>query len=127
MSTMDGFALWLERFSDAWRRGDPDAVAELFAVGAMYQDAPFSDPLYGIDAIRDYWVQGVRHSRRDAEFAAETLAVGRVAGIAHWRAEFTSEPAEHRVRLDGILAATLDDEGRCTEFREWWHRLEDHD
>ncbi len=126
MSTMEGFDLWLQRFADAWRSGDPDAVAGLFAAGALYQDAPFSDPLEGIDAIRDYWAQGVRHSRGDAEFQADVLAVGDGAGIAHWRAEFTSEPAEHRVQLDGILVARLDDAGRCTEFREWWHRLEGH-
>ena len=121
---MDQFKLWLERLADAWRAGDPDAVADLFAPGAQYHDGPFSAPLEGVEAIRDYWAQGVRHSRRDVEFEFEALAAREDAGIAHWRAEFTSEPAEHRVQLDGILVASIDADGRCTEFREWWHRLE---
>lgn len=123
---MDRFQLWLAKFSDAWRTGDPDAVADLFAADASYQDGPFSDPLEGVAAIRDYWAQGARHSRRDVEFRAAALAVHEDVGVAHWRAEFTSEPAEHRVQLDGILVATLDRSGLCTGFREWWHRIEDH-
>lgn len=123
---MDRFKLWLDGFASAWRLGDADAIADLFAPGASYQDSPFSEPIEGVEAIRDYWVQGVRHSRGDAVFEADALATSEDAGLAHWRAEFTSEPAEHRVQLDGILMATLDAEGRCTDFREWWHRLEDH-
>jgi hypothetical protein len=121
---MEPFTLWLERFSDAWRLGDPDAVDDLFAPGATYQDSPFSAPLDGVDAIRAYWREGGRHSRRDVEFAAEALAARGDTGVAHWRAEFTSEPLGHRVELDGILVATIDAAGRCTSFREWWHRLE---
>lgn len=123
---MDRFDLWLTRYSEAWRLGDADAVGELFAPGARYQDTPFSPPFEGREAIRAYWEQGVRHSRRDVGFAAERLAASDDALIAHWWGEFTSEPSVHRVQLDGILIAVVDADGLCTDFREWWHRLEDH-
>jgi uncharacterized protein (TIGR02246 family) len=123
---VERFTLWLNRYADAWRAGDPDAVVELFTPGALYQDSPFSEPFKGSEAIREYWAQGVRHSKRDVEYEAQALATGDDVGLAHWHAEFTSEPAEHRVRLDGILMAKVDDSGRCRDFREWWHRLEDH-
>ena len=61
-----------------------------------------------------------------ARAALEALAFDDDAGIAHWHAEFTTLPAEHHVALDGILMATLDAEGRCTDLREWWHRVEEH-
>ncbi len=123
---MDRFTLWLDRYAAAWTLGDADAVAELFAPAARYQDSPFNEPLEGREAIHDYWARAVRHSKRDVAYEAQVLAVGEDVGLAHWRGEFTSEPLEHRVQLDGILAATLDDDGLCTDFREWWHRLEDH-
>jgi hypothetical protein len=31
-------------------------------------------------------------------------------------------PSGEIVRLDGILMATFDGTGVCTEFREWWGR-----
>jgi hypothetical protein len=123
---MERFQLWLDRYADAWRHGDPEAVDDLFAPGARYQESPFAEPIEGVEAIRAYWARGVAHSRADVVYEAQALAVGEEAGVAHWRAEFTSEPAEHRVVLDGVLAATVGGDGRCTSFREWWHRLEDH-
>jgi len=124
---VDRFKLWLNRYADAWRAGDPDALVGLFAPDARYQDSPFSEPLEGRAAIGDYWAQGVRHSKRDAEYEAQALAVSDEVGLAHWHAEFTSAPAEHRVELDGILMAAIDEHGQCTSLREWWHRLESHD
>jgi len=126
---VERFKLWLNRYADAWRVGDPDAIVELFAPEALYQDSPFSEPLRGREAIRAYWAQGARHSKRDVEYAAEALAADADTGLglAHWHAEFTSAPVEHRVELDGILMAAIGEDGRCTSFREWWHRLESHD
>ena len=126
VNPMERFTLWLERFGDAWRHRDPDAVTALFAPGARYQDSPFAEPLDGVEAILDYWRSASRHSGDDVEFHAEVLAFDEDAGIAHWHAEFTAVPAEHHVALDGILLATLDAQGRCTDLREWWHRVEEH-
>lgn len=122
---MERFTLWLERFGDAWRHRDPAAVDELFSPAARYQDNPFGEPLDGVDAIRGYWETASRHSGDDVEFTAKALAFDDDAGLAHWHAEFTAKPADRHVALDGILIATLDAEGRCTDLREWWHRLEE--
>jgi hypothetical protein len=27
------------------------------------------------------------------------------------------------MELDGIFLVKLDTDGKCTEFREWWHRI----
>ena len=123
---MERFTLGLERFGDAWRHRDPEAIGDLFSPSARYQDTPFAEPLDGRDDIRDYWTRAGRHSADDVEFHAEPLAFDDNAGIAHWHAEFTTLPAEHHVALDGILMATLDAQGRCTDLREWWHRVEEH-
>ncbi len=124
---MEGFKLWLNRYADAWRLGDPDAIVDLFAPDARYQDSPFSEPLEGRAAIREYWAQGARHSKHDVEYEAEALATADEGGLAHWHAEFTSAPVENRVELDGILIAAIDEHGECTSFREWWHRIESHE
>ncbi len=123
---MERFELWLNRYADAWTHGDPDAVTELFAPGARYHETPFAEPLEGVEAIRAYWAQAVRHSRRDVAFAASPLAFDEGTGIARWHGQFTAVPTEHTVMLDGILIVELDANGRCAEFREWWHRIEDH-
>jgi hypothetical protein len=45
-------------------------------------------------------------------------------GIARWWATFTRTPSQKRVQLDGIFVCTMDEQGRCRLFQEWWHRQE---
>lgn len=45
-------------------------------------------------------------------------------GIAHWHGSYTPVDRETRLELDGILLVSLDDEGRCRDFREWSDRRE---
>jgi hypothetical protein len=43
-------------------------------------------------------------------------------GIARWRGSYTPADDEARIELDGILLVSLDEEGRCRDFREWSNR-----
>jgi len=40
-------------------------------------------------------------------------------GIARWWVSF-DVPGEG-IDLEGIFLVTLDEAGRCTDFREWWN------
>ena len=116
------FGGWLDAYGRAWETGDPEAAAELFTEDAAYHETPFDEPMEGRAEISEYW-SGVPRFQEDIRFSYEVLAASE--GIAHWSADFLRLPARTPVRLDGILLAKLDAGGRCTEFREWWHRLEE--
>ena len=51
----------------------------------------------------------------EAAFSAQVLGAGDTYGVAHWRV------ASRDRALDGVLVAALDDRGRCTSLRQWWH------
>ena len=116
------FKGWLEAYGRAWEAGDPEAAAELFAEDAAYHESPFDEPMRGREEITDYWSE-VPRSQDEVRFSYEILATSQEQGIAHWSASFMRLPDRTPVELDGILLAKLND-GRCTEFREWWHRRE---
>lgn len=118
------FRNWLDAYGRAWQTGDAKAVMTLFAPGASYHETPFDPPLVGLDAIHDYWKAGAGQSQADVVFTYEPLSVTGDGGVAHWTATFVRVPSGAAVRLDGVLVARFDAAGRCTEFREWWHREE---
>ena len=91
---MDPIALtrWLERYGDAWERKDTDAFTDLFTADARYYWTPFQRKI-GREAI--------------AEAFRGAVANQRATGKA--------------VDLDGVLIVTYGPDGRCSEFREWWH------
>jgi hypothetical protein len=78
------------------------------------------DPLRGRDAIRTATERAISE-QEDIHFGHEPLAVtpdGR--GIARW---WVSTRGLDKTIEDneGICLVTLDADGRCTDFREWWN------
>jgi hypothetical protein len=124
MITRDGFAGWLRRYGQAWIAGDPEAAVRLFSDDAAYHETPFDPPMVGHEAIRRYWTEGAKEGQRDVAFAAQPVAFDGDTGMARWQASFVRVRSGARVELDGVLAARFAADGRCREFREWWHRRE---
>ncbi len=114
---------WLDAYGQAWETRDPQAAADLFTEEATYRETPFDEPLQGREEISGYW-SGVPRSQSDISFSYEILAITEEEGIAHWNANYTRLPTDAPVKLDGVFLVKLDANGRCTEFREWWHKQE---
>lgn len=118
------FTRWLTAYGRAWETGDAAAVVALFAPDAAYHETPFDPPMVGRGAIETYWREGAGQAQRDISFLFKVLSVTDDSGLGHWSAEFVRVPSGSRVRLDGVMAVRFDGDGRCVEFREWWHRQE---
>ena len=120
----DTFRTWLDTYGRAWETQDvtdaEDIYTVLFTERATYQVTPFDEPLSGRLAIIEYGSASLQ-SQEQLRFNYEILAVTSNVGIAHWRVSFVQLPAKKNVNLDGIFVVTFNEEGRCTEFREWWH------
>lgn len=117
-----GFAKWLDEYKTAWECGDPLKAAALFTEDATYRETPFDETMHGRDAIRRYWEEGARDAQRNIRFGYEIFAVEADAGICRWFCTFERVPSGERVEFDGIFRCVFAADGRCREFREWWHR-----
>ena len=113
-SALSDFTAWITAYGDAWEAADAEAAAALFTVAATIQPTPFDELVRGRRAIQAHLsemfgrVSGV-------SFSAQVLGAGDTYGIAHWRV------ATPDFALDGVLVAALDERGRCTSLRQWWH------
>lgn len=121
--TPHGFREWMELYGEASENGDAKAAAQLFAQDAEYYETPFDEPIIGHDNIYRYWSEASQ-SLEDVRFSYEILAVPGNLGIALWQARFASVKSGNHVALDGVFLVELDEQGKCTVFREWWHRQE---
>jgi hypothetical protein len=118
--TSGKFDRWIEAYGLAWETKDPEAAANLFVEDATYQETPFDEPMRGRAEITEYW-SSATGSQDEIRFSYEILAASAGEGIAHWGANFVRLATGTPVKIDGVLLAKLDADGRCTEFREWWH------
>ncbi len=116
------FESWLSAYKRAWEARDPEAAADLFTAEASYYETPFEEPVRGRDGILNYWSDATRY-QEGVEFSYEVLATTETGGIAHWHCEFTRPTSDSVVELDGIFLVELDADGKCIQFREWWHKI----
>ena len=114
------FTEWLTRYGDAWEASDADQLSALFVVGATYQPGPFDELIRGRRAIVERF-RALFGEWPHASFTAQVLGVGDMYGAAHWHVG-SSDRA-----VDGILLAALDEHGRCSSLRTWWHATEPAD
>lgn len=121
--TLHGFKEWMDMYGEASENGDAKAAAELFAQDAEYYEIPFDEPMIGRDSIYRYW-SGASQSLKDVRFSYEILALQGNLGIALWQGRFASVKSCNHVALDGVFLVEFDERGKCTVFREWWHRQE---
>jgi nuclear transport factor 2 (NTF2) superfamily protein len=109
---------WLEDYADAWRRGDPEVVAELFTEGAVYRSSPLREPAIGRVAISEYWRQSTSTQKDlDLRFGQPVVHGNRV--VVEWWALMRDDGSE--VTLPGCLLLRFASGGRCEELREYWH------
>ena len=121
--SMQEFEKWLDAYGAAWQDGDAEAATDLFADEAEYYETPFDDPMIGRDTIHRYCA-GAGDSQKDVRFLHESMAVVDSKGFARWQATFVRIPSGNHIELDGFLMAQFDGTGKCSVFREWWHRRE---
>ena len=124
MITFEQFERWLIGYGKAWESGNPHLAVELFTDDARYFETPFDEPMIGRQTIYRYWSDGAGQAQRDVKFTYRILSLDQNVGMAHWEATFVRIPSDQQVELNGVLLAEFDEGGKCSVFREWWHRRE---
>ena len=121
--TEAGFTEWLRAYQAAWEGRDAGAAAKLFSDDARYHWTPLVPPQQGPAEIAAAWQQAVSQ-QRDIRFTFSVFGVSGATGMATWRADFTRQPDQFKVRIEGVLSAEFAAPGLCRVFREWWHSAE---
>jgi hypothetical protein len=117
------FASWLDKLKTALDEMDGLAFAALFSSNATFYEAPFNAPRKGRAAIRSA-IDEMANLRRESRFLAQMIGIEPNVGWAMWENAFTRAGTDDPVRLEGILKARFNAKGLCTEFQQWWHKLE---
>jgi ketosteroid isomerase-like protein len=122
--TLDDLREWLDAYGQAWERQDVDASVACFSEDAEYHWGPFGEPLRGHAEIRSRTEEAVSR-QSNIVFEHELLAVtpdGR--GLAWWTLTHDIPAVGTRLQDEGVFLVTLDADGRCRKFREWWSERE---
>jgi hypothetical protein len=112
------FQGWLDRYVDAWKTYEPQAIADLWSENATYYYHPQDEPLRGRDAIVENWLENKDDAGTyDAKY--EVVAVDGDTYVAKgWSRYF--ENGQMSDEYNNIYLCRFDADGKCSEFIEYW-------
>lgn len=117
--TKQGFDKWLRRLRNAWEKRNPDIAVDLCGEKFLWHETPFDEPLKTKEQLLREWENVLNQENISVSY--EILSINKNVGIAHWSATFTRIPSKENATLDGIFKITLNKQGKCTEFHQWYN------
>ncbi len=111
---------WVEGYIRAWASNEPGDIGGLFTDDARYFTTPYREPWRGRDAIVAGWLDN-KDEPGNYTFRFEVLAVAGDLGIVRGVTRYNVAPSEY----SNLWIVRLTDDGRCSEFTEWWMEARD--
>lgn len=116
---------WLARYRNAWASDDPGEIASLFTADVRYFTAPYRDAIAGRDAVQAWWCQE-NESQIPWTFEYEVIAREDdryvVRGITRYPEG--EQGVGHGEVFHNLWLVTVGDDGRASEFIEYWMLVE---
>jgi len=121
-ATAEQIRATIERYVDAFTRGDKDGYLSLFAPDGTVEDPVGSDVCRGPVEIAGFW-DGVRNLTPTIEL--RLVGTPRVAGgEAAFAMQALPELGDAKMVVDIIDVMSFDDDGRITSLRAYWDMAE---
>jgi uncharacterized protein (TIGR02246 family) len=108
---------WIEAYVRAWETNDPQGIGDLFAEDARYYTHPFRDPWTGREAITRHWTE---HPDPPGSWKADYRAVAVTGNTGVVRGKTSYFKKDGSIETEFANIYEFDDEGRVTEFTEWF-------
>jgi hypothetical protein len=111
---------WLDQYVQAWKTYDPQLIGDLFSETAAYYFGPYHKPVTGRDAIVANWLEN-RDAPGTYQAQYRPLVVEGNTAVVNGRSTYFKPDGKTFLReFDNIFLLRFDDDGRCTEFVEWF-------
>jgi ketosteroid isomerase-like protein len=107
---------WLADYEAAWRAPGTEGLAEIFAADATYRQAPYEEPVVGLDAIRRMWDEERDSPDEFFTMATDIVAVDGPTAVVRAEVRY-GNPVSQEYR--DLWVMRLRDDGRCDWFEEW--------
>jgi ketosteroid isomerase-like protein len=120
----EGFQRWLDRYVEAWRTYDADAIGELFAEDAVYRYHPYDEGdevVAGRSAIVADWLED-RDDPGTWSAEYEPFAVEGERAVAVGVSRYLAADGSLERKYHNVFLCRFDAQGRCTEFTELFMR-----
>lgn len=106
---------WAEAYERAWRGGDGDAAAALYAEDCVFHSHPFRE----LENAREYQRRVVPEAEAPEVWFGEPFEDGDRAAVEYWA--LLVEPDGKESTIAGCHLMRFGEDGLVVEARDYWH------
>jgi hypothetical protein len=112
---------WKETWERAWPDRDVDAIASLYADGALYRALAFRKPDSGVAGVRRYLEENFGVEEEIECWFGEPIVSASRAAVEWWG---TWVEGGRRLTLAGTTVLRFDQNGQVVDHRDYWNEVE---
>ena len=109
---------WTKDFMDSWKNLEWRKTLELLSKDVKYYENPIDNPCATFDEVVALW-DIVADNQKDIEYKYEIISSDENVVIINWQMTRTMTKTNTKQEIDGIFQVSLNDEGKCTYFKQW--------
>ena len=109
---------WTKEFMESWKELDWKRTLETLDKNVEYYENPIDKPCQNFEEVTNLW-NIVADNQKDISYEFEIISYNENACIVNWQMTRTMIKIGAKQEIDGIFQVSINDEGKCTYFKQW--------
>ena len=109
---------WTKEFMESWKELDWKRTLETLDKNVEYYENPIDKPCQNFEEVTNLW-NVVEENQKDISYEFEIISYDENTCIINWQMNRTMTKTGAKQKIDGIFLVSINDEGKCTYFKQW--------
>lgn len=109
---------WIKEFMESWKELDYEHTLKTLDENVQYYENPIDEPCQSFEEVINLW-NVVADNQKDIDYQFEIIAYDENVCIVNWQMTRTMVQNNVKQEIDGIFQISLNNEGKCTYFKQW--------
>ncbi len=109
---------WMDEFMDSWKELNWERTLNTLDKNVKYYENPIDSPCKDFIEVTNLW-NVVADNQKDIDYQYKILSYTDELCIINWQMTRTLMPSNIRQQIDGIFQISVNEEGKCTYFKQW--------
>lgn len=109
---------WTKDFMESWKELDWKRTLETLSNDVKYYENPIDEPCKNFDEVIALW-NVVADNQKNISYTYKIISYDEDVCIINWQMTRTMTKTNQKQEIDGIFQISINDDGKCTYFKQW--------
>ena len=117
-SLFEKYDNWTREFMESWKELDWERTLKTLDNNVEYYENPIDKPCQSFDEVIALW-HVVADNQKDISYKYQIISYNEEVCIINWQMTRTMTKTNQVQEIDGIFQVSVNDDGKCTYFKQW--------